>query len=147
MKRMVFFPSWIFIYAEKRTNQLKFYRKDTHTNSYLDWRSNHSKSFLLGIVKGLTHRAHYFCDVKEDLLEELSLSGIFVLNGYPLCLVSEVINNSWAKETKKSILRNNPTHANEEKKRSEYYDILHALYIQGLLRTYKRNYAILTLEQ
>jgi len=86
----------------------------------------------LGIVKGQTHRAHYFCDLKEDLLEELSfLRDVFVMNGYPLRLVNEVINNSWAKETKKSILRDNPTHANEEKKRSEYYDILHAPYIQG----------------
>jgi len=122
----------IHIRREKDKLVTKVYRKDTHTNRYLNWRSNHSKSFLLGIVKGQTHRAHYFCDLKEDLLEELSfLRDVFVMNGYPLRLVNEVINNSWAKETKKSILRDNPTHANEEKKRSEYYDILHAPYIQG----------------
>ena len=60
---------------------------------------------------------------------------------------SSIKTNSWAKETKKPILRDNPTHANEEKKRSEYYDILHAPYIsKDLLRIYKRNYAISTLE-
>ena len=92
----------IHIRREKDKLVTKVYRKDTHTNRYLNWRSNHSKSFLLGIVKGQTHRAHYFCDLKEDLLEELSfLRDVFVMNGYPLRLVSEVINNSWAKETKK----------------------------------------------
>ena len=35
--------------------------------------------------------------------------------------MSEVINNSWAKETKKSILRDHPTHKNEKKKKLEYY--------------------------
>jgi len=110
----------------------KVYRKDTHTNRYLHWRSNHSKSFLLGIVKGQIHRAHYFCDLKEDLLEELGfLRDVFVMNGYPLRLVNEVIHNSWAKETKKSILRNQPTNKTEEKKKSEYFDVLHAPYIQG----------------
>ena len=89
-----------------------------------------SKSFLLGIIKGQTHRAHYFCDLNEDLIEELGfLRDVFVMNGYPLRIVNEIINNSWAKETKKSILRDHPTHETEEKKKSE--DILHAPYIQG----------------
>ena len=28
---------------------------------------------LLGVLKGLIHRAHVLCDKKEDLLEELAL--------------------------------------------------------------------------
>ena len=122
----------IHIRRERENLITKVYRKDTHTNRYLHWRSNHSKSFLLGIVKGQIHRAHYFCDLKEDLLEELGfLRDVFVMNGYPLRLVNEVIHNSWAKETKKSILRNQPTNKTEEKKKSEYFDVLHAPYIQG----------------
>ena len=80
----------IHIRREKDKLVTKVYRKDTHTNRYLNRRSNHSKSFLLGIVKGQTHRAHYFCDLKEDLLEELSfLRDVFVMNGYPLCAPGE----------------------------------------------------------
>ena len=109
----------------------KVYRKETHTNRYLNWKSNHSKSFLLGIIKGQTHRAHYFCDLKEDLLEELSfLKDVFVMNGYPLHLVKGVINKSWEKETIKTILKENPLPENDQKKKG-YYDILHAPYIQG----------------
>ena len=109
----------------------KVYRKETHTNRYLNWKSNHSKSFLLGIIKGQTHRAHYFCDLKEDLLEELSfLKDVFVMNGYPLHLVQGVINKSWEKETIKTILKENPLPENDQKKKG-YYDILHAPYIQG----------------
>ena len=86
----------------------------------------------MGIIKGQAHRTHYVCDLKEDLLEELSfLRDVFVMNGYPLRLVSEVTNSSWVKETKKSILRDNPAPATEAKKHSEHYDILHTPYIQG----------------
>ena len=66
----------IHIRREKDKVVTKVYRKDTHTNRYLNWRSNHSKSFLLGIVKGQTHRAHYFCDLKEDLHFHLPVRAI-----------------------------------------------------------------------
>ena len=73
----------------------KVYRKETHTNRYLNWKSNHSKSFLLGIIKGQTHRAHYFCDLKEDLLEELSLlRDVFVMNGYHKYILGERDNKN-----------------------------------------------------
>ena len=101
----------------------------------------------MGIVKGQTHRAHYFCDLKENLLEELSfLRDVFVMNGYPLRLMNEVINNSWAKETKKSILRDSPTHAIEESKdQNTMMPSMHHI-TKILQRIYKRNYAISTLE-
>ena len=67
------------------------------------------------------------------------------MNSYSLRLVNEVINNSWAKETKKSILRNHPTHKTEEKKKSEYYDVLHATYIQGFTENLQKSYADSTL--
>ena len=52
------------------------------------------------------------------------------MNGYPLHLVQGVINKSWEKETIKTILKENPLPENDQKKKG-YYDILHALYIQG----------------
>ena len=47
------------------------YRKPTHTQQYINWNSNHPKNMLLGVLKGLIHRAHVICDLKEDLLEAL----------------------------------------------------------------------------
>ena len=63
----------IHIQKEEKRLVTKVYRKETHTNRYFNWRSNHSKTFLLGIIKSIIHRAHYLCDLKEDLLEELIL--------------------------------------------------------------------------
>ena len=49
------------------------YRKETHTQRYINWRSNHPKNCLLGVLKGLIQRAHTLCDMKEDLIDELEL--------------------------------------------------------------------------
>ena len=83
----------------------KVYRKPTHTQQYINWNSNHPKNMLLGVLKGLVHRAHVLCDRKEDLLEELALlKNVFVSNGYPEKLVQKTVQESWAKETLKAIL-------------------------------------------
>ena len=59
------------------------YRKPTHTQQDINWNSNHPKNMLLGVLKGLIHRAHVICDRKEDLLEELELlKNVFICNGY-----------------------------------------------------------------
>ena len=58
---------------------------------------------LLGVLKGLIHRAHILCDMKEDLLEELALlRNVFVSNGYPDKLVLKTLEESWANETLKA---------------------------------------------
>ena len=60
----------------------KIYRKPTHTQQYIHWGSNHPKNMLLGVLKGLIHRAHVLCDMKEDLIEELDLlKNVFISNG------------------------------------------------------------------
>ena len=47
---------------------------------------------LLGVLKGLIHRAHVICDEKQDLLEELELlRNVFICNGYPEHLVSATL--------------------------------------------------------
>ena len=60
----------------------KVYRKPTHTQQYINWASNHRKNMLLEVLKGLIHRAHVLCDLKEDLLEELALlKNVFISYG------------------------------------------------------------------
>ena len=50
----------------------KVYRKPTHTQQYINWASNHPKNMLLGVLKGLIHRAHVLC----DLIKRRSFGGI-----------------------------------------------------------------------
>ena len=74
----------------------KVYRKPMHTQQYINWASNHPKNMLLGVLKGLIHKAHVLCDMKEDLLEELTLlKNVFISNGYPEKLVVKTLEASW----------------------------------------------------
>ena len=59
-------------------------------------------------MKGLIHRAHLLCDLKEDLLDELNLlRDVFVSNGYPTKIVNQTTKNSWAIELKKELIETN----------------------------------------
>jgi len=109
----------------------KVYRKPTHTQQYINWNSNHPKNMLLGVLKGLVHRAHVLCDRKEDLLEELALlKNVFVSNGYPEKLVQKTVQESWAKETLKAILVGIEQDV-EVEKRKEFCEVLHVPYVKG----------------
>jgi len=99
------------ISIQRRPDKLltKVYRKETHTQRYIHWRSNQSKNCKLGVLKGLIHRAHLLCDLKADLLSELNLlQDIFISNGYPRKLVEKTINKSWKveliKESNKRVM-------------------------------------------
>ena len=110
----------------------KVYRKPTHTQQYINWASNHPKNMLLGVLKGLIHRAHVLCDLKEDLLEELALlKNVFISNGYPEKLVFKTIEESWAKETLKAVLCGIEQEVEVEGRKKEFCEVLHAPYIRG----------------
>jgi uncharacterized protein (UPF0335 family) len=107
----------------------KVYRKKTHTEQYLNWKSNHSKNCLKGVMKNLIHRAHDLCDEKEDVIQELNhLRDTFISNGYPPSIVEKTITESW-KEAAKRFLSKITNKA--EEKEHEFYDVLHAPYIRG----------------
>ena len=62
----------------------KVYRKATHTNKYINWRSYNAKEVLTGTMKTLIFRAYKLCDLPKYLKEELlflkdSFSVIFLL--------------------------------------------------------------------
>ena len=89
---------------------------------------------LLGVLKGLIHRAHVLCDRKEDLLEELSLlKDVFICNGYPETLVLKTLNESWPKETLKAVLKGVQQEVEAENSKG-YFDVLHAPYVRGFLK-------------
>ena len=71
------------------------------------------------------------CDRREDLLEELALlRDVFIANGYPEKLVQKTLNESWAKETLKAVLKGVEQQIEIEGNKG-YYDVLHAPYVQG----------------
>ena len=82
-------------------------------------------------MKGLIHRAHVLCDLKEDLLEELSLlKDVFISNGYPEKLVLKTLAQSWALETLKAVLVGVKQEIKTENEK-EYNDVIHAPYVRG----------------
>ena len=130
----------------------KVYRKDTHTQRYINWRSNHSKNCKLGTLKGLIHRAHLLCDLKDDLLDELQLlRDVFISNGYPSKLVEKTIKDSWRieleKELKNSTMDSNDDFADHPTDDSGYYDVFHAPYIAGLSERLAKDLKTLNIEE
>ena len=109
----------------------RIYRKPTHTQQYINWNSNHPKNMLLGVLKGLIHRAHVICDLKEDLLEELDLlKDVFIGNGYPEHLVTKTLNESWPRETLKAVLKGVQQDVEVENQK-DFFEVLHAPYVKG----------------
>ena len=101
---------------------------------YAHWRSNLSKNCKLGVLKGLIHRAHLICDMKEDLLSELQLlKDVFISNGYPRKLVEKTINDSWKSELKKqideSLYDKNRQDDEKPEENPGYFDTLNVPYI------------------
>ena len=91
---------------------------------------------LLGVLKGLIHRAHLICDMKEDLLKELQLlKDVFISNGYPRKLVERTINDSWKSELKKQIDESLYDENRQDDEKPEenpgYFDTLNVPYIAG----------------
>ena len=62
------------------------------------------------------------------MLEELALlRDVFIANGYPETLVQKTLNESWAKETLKAVLKGVEQQIEIEGNKG-YYDVLHAPY-------------------
>ena len=51
----------------------KVYRKGTHTNKCIHWRSNDPKSYITGTMKTLIYRAYDLCTLREDIDREEEL--------------------------------------------------------------------------
>ena len=66
------------------TIQTTVYRKPTHTDRYLDWKSNHPISVKWSVIQALTHRAKIVCTTPELLAKEMDyLHKVLCRNSYP----------------------------------------------------------------
>ena len=68
------------------------YRKPTHTNQYLNFRSHHHPRVKFGIVQCLTQRAKTICSGDHGDKELELLKEVFIANGYPRMKVTELMN-------------------------------------------------------
>ena len=60
---------------------MKVYRKESHTNKYINWHSNVPKSYITRAMKSLIYRAFDLRTLKEDRDEELEfLKDTFIAN-------------------------------------------------------------------
>ena len=73
---------------------MKVYRKDTHTNKYINWRSNVPTVTKVGSMKTLIFRAYDLCTEIKDRNEELDfLKDTFIANDYPVEVVDRIFDN------------------------------------------------------
>ena len=71
------------IQKEDNSVKLQVYRKPTHTDQYLNFRSNHTLAVKYGVIKTLHHRAETVTSNKQDLKQEKEhLKSALFNNGY-----------------------------------------------------------------
>ena len=72
---------------------IKVYRKETHRNRCINWKSNVPKAMKIGSIKTLIFRASALFTLPGDRENELNfLSDAFISNGYPIEVVNKVIS-------------------------------------------------------
>jgi hypothetical protein len=69
------------------------YRKPTHSNRYLNFRSHHSLQNKKSVIRSLVYRAFTHCSNSNDLSSELdNLKFVLNQNNYPDKIIHEIIN-------------------------------------------------------
>ena len=91
----------VLVKREDGTLRTSVYRKPTHTDQYVHYRSNHPNSVKSGIISTLTRRAINICSTPESLESEREhiRRALTEQNGYPEELVKNVMDR-----TTKSIM-------------------------------------------
>ena len=81
--------------GESNTLVTRVYRKPTHTDRYLHYRSYHPPAVKNGIIRTLLHRSRNICQDTTTLNQELAhLTTVFQRNGYPRPLIRRALRIS-----------------------------------------------------
>ena len=110
------------IFRNNNILETTVYRKPTHTNQYLNFRSHHHPRVKYGIVQCLTQRARKICSGDHGDEEIELLKEVFKANGYPQKKVTELMNRRPRMKVK--------TEEEEQEGKNELLLVLP--YIQGL---------------
>ena len=72
------------------TIRTRIFRKETHTDQYLNFGSNHPLEHKRGVLRTLTHRAESVVSDPQERSKELEhISNVLSVNGYPEWLLVE----------------------------------------------------------
>ena len=95
MERGLAFLDTLSVINEDGTIKTRVYRKETHTDQYLNFQSNHPLEHKRGVVKTLAYRAKPVVSEREDRRKELEhLRGVLKCNGYPDWILRELKENN-----------------------------------------------------
>ena len=102
MERGLAFLDTLSVINEDGTIKTRVYRKETHTDQYLNFQSNHPLEHKIGVVKTLAYRAKTVVSEREDRRKELEhLRGALKCKGYPDWILRELKeDNSDEREVK-----------------------------------------------
>ena len=90
VERSLAFLDTLSVLNEDGTIRTRVYRKETHTDQYLNFSSNHPLEHKRGVVKTLVHRAETVVSNMEERKQELDhIRGALQVNGYPDWMLGE----------------------------------------------------------
>ena len=72
----------------------KIYRKETHTNHYLNYKSCHSQQQKQGIIISLLNRSAKLITDSKDFKEEKEMLQLILEDNYPNWLIKKTLINS-----------------------------------------------------
>ena len=82
------------------------YRKPTHRDRYLDYKSNHCISVKLSVIHTLIHRAKQVCSTPEFLAKEMvHLQKVLQDNHYPALLIQQGKPQQKARPIQRKVYR------------------------------------------
>jgi hypothetical protein len=83
-ERQLAFLDTMVVAADDGTTHTKVFRKETHTDQYLNFMSNHPVEHKRGVVRTLYHRAECVVSREADLQQEMEyIQDMLKVNGYP----------------------------------------------------------------
>ena len=90
VERTLAFLDTLSVLNEDGTIRTRVYRKETHTDQYLNFSSNHPLEHKRGVVKTLVHRADTVVSDLDERKKELDhIRGALRVNGYPDWMLGE----------------------------------------------------------
>ena len=128
MERGLVFLDTLSVINEDGTIKTRVYRKETHTDQYLNFQSNHPLELKRGVVKTLAYRVRTVVSEREDRRKELEhLRGVLKCNGYPDWIMRELRDDN---SDEGEVKRPEPVKETSDKERNKKIPVV-IPYIKG----------------